>query len=55
MYIAYQIYVRFPSNKKQIWNRVASLDYFNSAVQRRNQLIETFGKDNVRIEKFIKK
>jgi hypothetical protein len=53
MYIGYEIYLKTPCCKKEV--KIALFDYRCNAVRRRNQLIETFGKTNVRIEKYIKK
>jgi hypothetical protein len=52
MYIGYKIYLKTSCCGKEI--EIASFDYFYNAIKRRNQLIETFGKNNVRIEKYIK-
>jgi hypothetical protein len=52
MYICYKVYlIIIPCCGKEI--EVASFDYYHNAIKRRNQLIETFGKDNVRVEKHI--
>ena len=55
LYKSYEIYIKFPLYfRYEI--KVASFDYYFNAIQRRNQLIETFGKYNVIIKrKYIPK
>lgn len=48
-YICYKIILKCPHCEEEI--EVATMDYYHNAIQRRNQLIETFGKNRVYIKK----
>ena len=52
LYIYYDILVKTCCCKKEV--KVASMDYHHNAIERRNTLVETFGRDNVRIERKMK-
>ena len=53
MYIGYEVYLKTLCCKKML--KIELFDYYLNAITRRNQLIESFGKDNVTIKKYIKK
>lgn len=52
-YTCYKILLTCPGCEKQI--EIASMDYYHNAINRRNQLIETFGKNRVKILKKVRK
>jgi hypothetical protein len=51
-YTSYKIYLHTPCCGSTV--EVASLDYYCNAIERRNQLIETFGKYRITLKKITK-
>ena len=52
-YTCYKVLLKSPCCEKEI--EVASHDYYSCAIHRRNDLIETFGKNRVKILKVVRK